>query len=264
MILTPQIQSGRALRASLVVMTNLGLLIATFVIVSGCNSPSEPEPEPVMPGAFLASAGTLYWSELTAEGTDRPIGQFRTSSGTALVITDIAPAPDGALFAVTRSQLYSVDRETAVATPVGSSLPDQTSALCFDTAGGLYAASAANGALYRVDRVTGSVTPITYGSSYLSNGDLVFARNGVLLATVKRTGDDFDTLVAINPDNGVPTVVRSYLPDKMQGLCMVQGSIYGTAASDPGTSSHRGLYSINHLNGAYTLIRKLAFDPSGA
>jgi hypothetical protein len=256
MIPTAQIQIGRDLRASRVAMTNLGLLIATFVIVSGCNSPSEPEP--VMPGAFLASAGTLYWSELTAEGTDRLIGPFRTSSGTALVVTDIALAPDGALFAVTRSQLYSVDRETAVATPVGSSLPDETSALCFDAAGELYAASAASGALYRVGRVTGNVTPITYGSSFLSNGDLVFARNGALLATVKRTGDAFDTLAAISPDNGVPTVVRSYLPDKMQGLCMVQGFIYGAAAYD------RGLYSINHLNGAYKLIRRLAFEPSGA
>lgn len=256
MILTAQLRRGRDLRASRVFVTNLGLLLATVAIVSGCDPISEPEP--VLPGAFLASANRLYWSELTAEGTDILIGDVRTSSGAALELTDIAQAPDGALFAVTRSQLYSVDRETAIASPVGPSLPDHTNALGFNAAGELYAASSASGALYRVDRVTGSVTPITCGSSLISRGDLVFARNGVLLATVYRAGDSFDTLAAIDPDNGAPIVVWSNLPSQMQGLCLVQGFVYGVTASD------QGLYLINHLNGAYKRIRTLAFSPSGA
>lgn len=253
---TARIQRGRERRASRVVVTNLGLLMATIVIVGGCNSSSEPEP--AMPGAFLASAGRLYWSELTADGTDRLIGEVRTGSGTALVLTDIALAPDGALFAVTSSQLYRIDSETAVATPVGPNLPDHTNALCFNAAGELYAASESSGALYRVDCSTGGVTPITCGSSLLPSGDLLFARNGALLATVKRTGDTFDTLAAINPDNGVPTIVRSNLPDRMQGLCMVQGFVYGAVASN------QGLYLINHLDGSYKWIRSLEFVPSGA
>lgn len=268
MKLTARLRRGRDLRASRVFVTNLGLLLATVAIVGGCDPISEPEP--VLPGAFLASAkgigvgSKLYWSELTAEGTDTLIGEVRTSTGTALELTDIALAPDGALFAVTRSQLYSVDRETAVASPVGPGLPDYTGALCFDEAGDLYAASSASGALYRVDRVTGSVTPITCGSSLISSGDLVFARNGVLLATVHRTGDSFDTLAAIDPDNGAPTVVWSNLPPQVQGLCLVQGFVYGATEEGTVSEDKGGLYLINHLNGAYKRIRTLAFRPSGA
>lgn len=215
-----------------------------------------------MPGAFLVSesqfASQLYWSELTALGIDRLIGTVHTSSGTALAVTDIALAPDGALFAVTESQLFSVDRESAVASPVGSGLPDRTNALGFDVAGRLYAASAATGAFYRVDRVTGSITLITYGSILVSSGDPVFAPNRALLTTVKRTQDPFDTLVAIDPDNGVPTVVRTNLPDKMHGLCAADGFVYGAAASD------NGLYLINYRNGVYKRIRTSAFPPAGA
>lgn len=254
-----RVQTGHVRCAVLAII--LPTLIVMIVVIGGCSSSSEPEPEPVVPGAFLASENQLYWSELTATGADRLIGTVRTDTGAVLALTDIAQAPDGALFAVSRSQLYSVDRETAVASPVGPGLPDRTNALCFNAAGDLYAASGAGGALYRVDRTTGSVTMITYGSSLLSSGDLVFTPDGVLLSTVVRTGDSLDTLVAISLANGVATVIRSDLPNQMYGLCMVHGAVYGAAA---GNGNDLGLYLINHRNGSFVRIRTLRFAPVGA
>ena len=58
----------------------------------------------------------LYTVQIGANGVDTPIGQIRTAAGLALNITDIASLPDASLVGITFSQLYSIDRQTAIAT----------------------------------------------------------------------------------------------------------------------------------------------------
>lgn len=233
------------------------LVIMVIGIIGGCSSSTKPEP--VVPGAHMVSENHLYWSELTATGTDRLIGRIQTADGTPVSVTDIARAPDGRLYAVSFSQLYSINSETAIATPIGSGLPDRTNALGFNGAGELFAATANTGTLYRIDPATGGVTPLgTYGASWRSSGDLVFRPDGVLLATIARQGDAQDALATISVTTGAATVMRSDLPSRMYGMCVVDGVVYGATDAD------RGLYIINPSTGAFARVRTISFAAFGS
>ncbi len=242
----------RAARAVLVSLATM-----TIIFVGGCESPTAPEP--VVPGTYMVSESHLYWSQTTADGVDRLIGAIRTADGAVIAVTDLATAPDGSLFAVSRSQLYRINAGTAVATPIGAGLPDRTNALCFNAASELFAATASTGTLYRIDLASGGFTPIgSYGSSWLSSGDLVFRSDGILLATMAHPGDNYDALATVNQATGAATVVRQDLPNQMYGLRLLDGVIYGCAAAD------RGLYVINGTTGAFVRVRTLSFAPYGS
>ncbi|WP_298981845.1 cadherin domain-containing protein [uncultured Roseibium sp.] len=153
------------------------------------------------------TATTFYYSDddgeihlIGADGSDAVIG----STGVG-PLTDIALDPDGNLYGVSFSQLYSVDPQTGAATQIStSSFPSSVNALEFGPDGTLYAAGG-SGDLYTIDADTGVATLIG-NMDYGSAGDLAFAGGSLYLAT--STGD----VVEIDPATGDTVSVVTTLP----------------------------------------------------
>jgi hypothetical protein len=147
-------------------------------------------------------------------------------------LTDIAFAPTGRLYGITRDYLYEIDPTDGWSTLVGPHgfgglfNPYGLDSLAFGADGVLYAAG--NNILISIDTHTGVGTKVGSLSGHLSAGDLAVDSNGRLLLTT-----DSGLLVQLDPDQGGASVLGR-LP------C---NDIYAMATDEDGT-----LYGIRSTN----------------
>lgn len=191
--------------------------------------------------AGTASAAPTLW---VGDSTGK-LGTVDVASGNVTVIgnmgalmTDIAFDPAGNLYGITGSQLFKIDRHTAVPTFVGDLGAVSVNSLVFDGSGILYGASSS---LYAINTSTGAATLVgNGGTTYSSSGDLAFVNGSLYL-----TSCCGDSLMKLSTSNGAASLIGSIGYSDVYGLATDNNiDLYGVA----GTS----VISINTGNGAGT------------
>ena len=155
------------------------------------DSGSTPPPPPNIEGENLVidDAGVVGSVDLST-------GEFTEIFDTDISLTDIDIAPDNSVFAVSFSDLYSIDLETNTATLIGEHDINGLNALEIAEDGTLFAAASSQ-EIYTLDPTTGTSTAIgSVPFDFSSAGDLQFIEN-TLYAT------DNQALVALDVEGNV-------------------------------------------------------------
>lgn len=122
------------------------------------------------------SSGNLATVEVVS-GVVNVIGNM------GVVMTDIAFDPNGDLFGISFTSLYSIDAQTAAASFIGNlGLSSGHNALVFSSTGTLYSASNTSTNLFAVDTATGAATSLG-DMGFASGGDLAFFDGEFYLAS---------------------------------------------------------------------------------
>ncbi len=196
---------------------------------------------------------SLMESILYVHDSNGQLGKINLNTGAqevigdlGVVLSDIAFDPNGQLFGVDPSGLWSVDPKTAQTTFVGGANFTGTSmnALVFDSRGVLYAAGRDN-TLYTIDPTTGEAT--SQGDiGFSSAGDLAFDASGRLF--MSSTGN---SLVEINQTTGAGREIGPFGFAKVLGLARDQNNtMYGY--------SYSNIFTIDTNTGAGTLLLNYA------
>jgi hypothetical protein len=220
--------------------------------------------EAIPPSALVVSLdngfgpSSLYEVELAANGLDRLVRSIRSTSGQLLSITDVAQVPNGPLYGISFTDLYQIDKQTAVATLVGPLGVSTANALASTATGVLYASTADGELLRRTSGGWLTVGPIGFSSS----GDLAFSPSGELYSSVTSLFGN-DQLAKIDGVTGRGTIISpagglGFV--RVWGLAFSNGSMYGLA----GSSSGGVLIRIDAASGRATALRDLGFVPAGA
>jgi len=246
-----------------------GLALLLSLANAGCKDSSGPDNGPDDNRSYLLAAGgalsLLYRVPLQATATDSVIGAITLSTGVNLGITDLALTRNGRLWGVTFTDLYRIDPNTAIATRVGSLGVADMNALTIAPDGRLLGAGGA-GYLAVIDTVTGQATTIgTYGNVQISSGDIVFAPDGRLFATVIGSGAG-DRLVTVNPATGVaaPVSAGTIGFPNVWGLVFVENVLYALTWGANANAPAGLLLRIDPATGVGTQIRALSFKAYGA
>lgn len=209
-----------------------------------------------------SSNGRLYRIDPSPAGTDTLVGALTNG----LVATDLAWSDWGALLGESFDSLYRIDPATAAATRLGSFGGASMNALAFSTSGDLFGATI-GGQLMRIDTVTGSAQLVgAYGSGAGSSGDLIFAPDGTLFATVHMSGAFNDVLVRVDPQTGAVSRISPTVDlgrTNVYGLAFVDDTLYGLTDFQNGCFSG-ALLQINRVTGSSQFVRCLSFDAYGA
>ncbi len=189
----------------------------------------------------LTYAGPTMW----VDDVYGNIGTVDVSTGTTTVIgnagvqlTDIAFDGSGNLYGITFDTLYSINKTTAAAAPIGNlGVGQDVNGLTFSSGGTLYA-SGASGNLYTVNTSTGAATAL-FDTGFASGGDLAF-NNGVLYYT------DGTHLLSIDLTAETASSIGVIGPYPVYGLATLDdGMLYAAA--------NTSIYSVNTTTGAGTL-----------
>jgi hypothetical protein len=222
---------------------------------------------------FLVGASTVSsaaaqpaWLYATDE---KEIYQINPNNGTATTVgrlhqgplgmADIAVTPDGVIYAITADALLRLNPATGLTSRVGLlAVSGRANALASDRMGRLFGASDL-GEFFEVNPLTGQTRMIgSFGSSFVSEGDLAFAPDGTLFAT---SGDN--NLLRIDPTSGRATLVGlvggNVAFKQLEGLAFdadgrlyasTVGATYLSVDRSTGTASALGTFTNNaHMSG---------------
>lgn len=129
-----------------------------------------------------AAAPVMYVHDSAGKlGTvDVATGSVELIGSMGVVMTDIAFDPDGDLFGLSFTGLYSINAASGAATFIGNHGIAGGNALVFGAGGTLYAAGSSTG-LYSLNTLTGAGT-LLGGMGFASAGDLAFNGGNLYLA----------------------------------------------------------------------------------
>ncbi len=189
-------------------------------------------------GPFSYASASQLWVD-DASGNiftvDSSTGASTLKGNAGVVLTDIAFAPNGSLYGVSFSNLYSINKNTGAATNIGSLGFNDVNALTFSSAGKLYGAGNGSGTFYEINTGTGAAAAL-FNTGTSSGGDLAFLGNS--LYYTNSTG----SLFSINVGAGSTTPIGSLGVANVFGLAADNGILFGTAG--------RNIYAINTTTGA--------------
>ncbi len=159
-----------------------------------------------------------------------------------VVLTDIAFAPNGALYGVSYTDFYKVSTKTGKATRIGSlgGGGGSMNALTFDKTGRAVAASASQTGFFLVDLATGHASFAGDDGGFLSAGDFAYDGSHLYFSTSSGQLVDFD----------FSTHTYQAHPDRISQL-------YGLAVTAPGQLygfASDTLYKLNPSTGKGTRI----------
>lgn len=227
-------------------------LLIALLVLAGCSGPHTTGR-----WMYLVTPGELYEVEFPI-GSERRIGPVQDTQGNGIILLDIALNPkNGELYGV-NDTLYRINKNTATLTRIGNGLQatapgvsSEAVALAFSSEGVLYTGVDGN-KLATVDTTTGKASIIgSLGAGYSFSGDLAFAPDGRLFASV--SGQDIhDELLLVNPQTGAGTPVGNIGFRKVFGLQFVGGTLYGVSEGSPSS-----LIAIDTATGRGTLVRTL-------
>lgn len=98
------------------------------------------------------------------------------------VMTDIAFDPNGQLYGISFSGLYSINAQTAAASFIGNHSISGGNALVFASDGTLYGAGNSTSSLFTINPITGASTNLG-NTGFASGGDLAFSNGHLYLAS---------------------------------------------------------------------------------
>ena len=169
---------------------------------------------------------------------------------------DIDTHPDGTLYGLTSSQLYTYDPQsgmwTAFPNELGVNL-GTANGMAIDEDGTAYVTG--GNTLYTVDLTNGSATAVGSGN-YNSSGDTVITKQGVLYMTSSRTLNT-DTLVLVEGSDGSGDLVGATNHRGIWGLTAAWGDVYGLTEDGE-------LIAIDSQTGASTLLHQFGISFYGA
>jgi hypothetical protein len=153
-------------------------------------------------------------------------------------MTDIAIDKNGLMIGVSFDKVYSVDKTTAECTFLAN-LDRQFNGLSFVPAQAADAtsddelvASALDGSLYLLDRMSGASTPIgNFGGGMTSSGDVVSVSGFGTVATVKRGGAS-DWLATVDTQSGIAHAVGDTGVSDIWGLGFWKDKIFGFTSNN--------------------------------
>lgn len=175
-----------------------------------------------------------------------PFKLTATPLGSVPGLFDIDTHPDGTLYGLTSTYLYTYVPQTGAWTQFPNSLGDNLGAangMAIDVDGTAFVTG--NNTLYTVNLTTGRATSVGSGN-YSSSGDTVITKQGVLYMTSTRfTGSD--TLVLVDGLNGSGQLIGPTNHRGIWGLTAAWGKMYGL-------TSNGELIEINSGSGQSTLV----------
>jgi hypothetical protein len=200
-----------------------------------CADPAcSAAPACCVPGSTTVD-GTIYAHSPDDLYTVNPSGWTITHVGAFACgdqITDLAVTPDGHLYGVSFTTLYSINKATGKATKVADVPGLSNNGLTFEADGSLLASDSA-GDLKRINPTTGAVTDLgTFGNGLSSAGDLVAVADGTMYgvsATSAGGGDASgnNALLRVDPTTGAATVVGPIGFGNVWGLAYVSSKVIG-------------------------------------
>jgi hypothetical protein len=185
------------------------------------------DPTPADGTIWANSSDTLYRLDPVTFAVTK-VGKF----GAGEEITDIALTPAGALYGISFTTLYAVDKVTAKATARASVGGSGNNALAFLANGTLIAADSGGG-VKTIDPTTGQVTGVgAYGSGFASSGDLVAVSDGTMYGTSSTTKGGGDAsgsnvLLLVDSATGVATAVGPTGHGNVWGLAYAGARVIG-------------------------------------
>ncbi|MEO6951540.1 MAG: hypothetical protein ABI321_06995 [Polyangia bacterium] len=184
---------------------------------------------------YAHSDHVLYQIDLAAKQLTE-VGPFKAPKvGTSEdVITDLAVAPTGTLYVVSKSTLYTADPSDGHVTSIGklSACGSDTVALTTTPDGNLYAGDH-QGAFCKIDLSASPPTVLqvgTLGGGLALSGDLVAVGDGTMYGSADKIGGSTknDLLVTIDPSTGsvIKTIGSSGYP-QLYGVAFAMGQVFG-------------------------------------
>jgi len=156
------------------------------------------------------------------------IGNF--GLGATDQITDLAVTPDNALYGISNSKLYEIDKDTGAATyradvpgvaNVGLTFLKDGTLLATDKAGGVRTVNPTSGAVKEIG---------SFGGGYATAGDLVAVSDGTMYAISDEgpVGDEYtnNVLLTVDTDTGVASPVGQIGFGGVFGVAYASGHVY--------------------------------------
>lgn len=198
--------------------------------------------------AAVAPAAPILWvndGNGVLGTVDVGSGEVDIVGNMGIGMTDIAFAPNGDLYGISATQLYSINSSTAAATPIGPTGISLGNALVFEMDGTLYGAGGGTSSLYQINPTTGAGTAIG-NVGYASAGDLAFVGADLYMSSLSHE------LIRIDLDGGAAgTSVGPFGFTFVFGLATPgNGALYGISGTQ--------VFSVDVASGAGTLIRNYA------
>ena len=217
-----------------------------------------------------ALAAPLLWvgdSGGTLGTVDVATGNVNVVGAMGATMTDIAFDPNGNLYGISFSNLYSINKTTGAASLIGAHniTGGSKNSLVFDAAGTLYAA---NNSLYTLNTGTGASTLVGNGGSpYSSSGDLAFIGGDLFLSSGGGVGGD--KLVELNTATGAGTDVGNIGFSAVYGLATDNNvnlyGLTGTRVLGVNTATGAGTELVNYSGqGLGTAWGSSFFSEAGA
>lgn len=191
---------------------------------------------------YAHSNTTLYSVDLAGKSLNT-IGPFNASAGSgsgggSVIMTDLAVAPNGTIYVVSETALYTVSASNGQATLVGSltSCGQEMVALT-NTADGRLFVGDYSGSLCEIDITTTPPTvkpPLTMTNSMALSGDFVGVGNGTVYGTAYKTSDASgqgtqasNLLVTVDLSTGATTEIGATGYPDLFGVAAANNQIYG-------------------------------------
>ncbi len=170
---------------------------------------------------------------------------------TGVLLSDLAINPkNDAAYAISFTNLYSINLSTGKATDIGPLYASGMNALAFSRSGTLYAMSTYSSNLYTVNLSTGQAS-VLFDTGYIAAGDIAFDSEGALFLT---TAAD---LVKVDLPADTATVVGATGVHHLFGLAIDDdGNLYAGQGSNEGPTAV--MYHLDKTTGHATEIGTIA------
>ena len=213
---------------------------------------------------YAHSDDTLYVIDLMAK-TLQTVGKFNAPMNDT--ITDLAVGPDGTIYVISETALYTASSSDGHVTLVGSLSACGTKGVALTTLpNGQIWEGDFSGALCQIDITTTPPTvkpPITMGSGMALSGDLVAIGDGTVYGTAYKLSDGSgmgtqasNVLVKIDMSTGAVTQVGATGFPKLFGVSFAQDAVIGFTHDQTGH-----VVSIDPTTGAASIFATF-MDPS--
>lgn len=159
---------------------------------------------------------------------DERVAATTAFSSANVVITDVTVLPNGDVLGITLRSLWRFDRTTGLSYEVGVLGERGANALTADSQGRVFGATN-EGVFFEVDPRSGRTRRIgAFGRGLESSGDLAFAPDGTLFATVR--GMSSDSLAVVDQATGRATLLGALGYPEVWGLAFApDGLLYASA-----------------------------------
>lgn len=222
-------------------------------------SPPPPQVDagPPPPVQMYAHTATDLYTIDDQDFALNSIGAF----GNGDDITDLAVTPDGTLYGISNTKLYTIDRATGAAT-YAADVPGLSNVGLTFLRDGTLLATDKDGGVRRIDPSTGLVTEIgAFGSGYATAGDLVAVADGTMFAISDDgpSGDEYDNnlLITVDTDSGVGSPIGQIGYGGVFGCAYANGKVYAFARTGE-------IIEIDRMTGQGTLVKSYPVEFWGA